>query len=86
MDVQGGEQLNLGLALNYRLQAHGWDFSKLTGNIGMMMPSVFRAQVTPAMYVVGFIPGVVAMVLGNALAGFAIYKRKTAQLFKELEV
>jgi putative ABC transport system permease protein len=76
----------LGLALSYRLQSHGWDFSKLTGNIGMMMPSVFRAQVTPAMYVVGFIPGVVAMVLGNALAGFAIYKRKTAQLFKELEV
>jgi len=76
----------LGLALTYRLQSHGWDFSALTGNIGMMMPSVFRAQVTPAMYIVGFIPGVVAMVLGTALAGFAIYKRKTAQLFKELEV
>jgi len=76
----------LGLALNYRLQSHGWDFSAITGNIGMMMPSEFRAQVTPSMYVVGFIPGVVAMVLGNALAGFAIYKRKTAQLFKELEV
>jgi putative ABC transport system permease protein len=76
----------LGLALTYRLQSHGWDFSALTGNIGMMMPSVFRAQVTPAMYVVGFIPGVLATVLGNALAGFAIYKRKTAQLFNELEV
>ncbi len=76
----------LGLALTYRLQTHGWDFSALTGNIGMMMPSVFRAQVTPSLYIVGFIPGVVAMVLGNALAGFAIYKRKTAQLFKELEV
>ncbi|MFH0755924.1 MAG: FtsX-like permease family protein [Bacteroidota bacterium] len=76
----------LGLALTYRLQSHGWDFSALTGNIGMMMPSVFRAKVTPSMYVVGFIPGVVATVLGNALAGFAIYKRKTAQLFKELEV
>ncbi len=76
----------LGLALTYRLQAHGWDFSALTGNIGMMMPSVFRAQVTPSMYIVGFIPGVLAMVLGSALAGFAIYKRKTAQLFKELEV
>ena len=76
----------LGLALTYRLQTHGWDFSALTGNIGMMMPSVFRAQVTPSMYIVGFIPGVVATVMGNALAGFAIYKRKTAQLFKELEV
>lgn len=76
----------LGLALTYRLQAHGWDFSALTSNIGMMMPSVFRAQVTPSMYIVGFIPGVFATVLGSALAGFAIYKRKTAQLFKELEV
>jgi putative ABC transport system permease protein len=76
----------LGLALTYRLQTHGWDFSAITGNIGMMMPSVFRAQVVPSMYVVGFIPGVVATVLGNSLAGYAIYKRKTAQLFKELEV
>jgi putative ABC transport system permease protein len=76
----------LGLALTYRLQTHGMDFSALTGSMGMMLPSVFRAQVTPSMYVVGFIPGVIATVLGNALAGFAIYKRKTAQLFKELEV
>jgi putative ABC transport system permease protein len=76
----------LGLALSYRLQTHGWDFSALTGNIGMMMPSVFRARVTPSMFVVGFIPGVVAMVLGSALAGFTIYKRKTARLFHELEV
>ncbi|MFO7669044.1 MAG: FtsX-like permease family protein [Bacteroidales bacterium] len=76
----------LGLALAYRLQTHGMDFSALTGSMGMMLPSVFRAQVTPSMYVVGFIPGVIATVLGNALAGFAIYKRKTAQLFKELEV
>ena len=76
----------LGLALSYRLQTHGWDFSELTGNIGMMMPSVFRAQVTPSMFFIGFIPGVLATVLGSALAGFAIYKRKTARLFHELEV
>jgi putative ABC transport system permease protein len=76
----------LGLALTYRLQTHGMDFSALTGSMGMMLPSVFRAQVTPSMYIVGFIPGVLATVLGSALAGFAIYKRKTAQLFKELEV
>ena len=76
----------LGLALAYRLQTHGLDFSAFTGSLGMMLPSVFRAQVTPSMYIVGFIPGVIATVLGNALAGFAIYKRKTAQLFKELEV
>ncbi|MCK4751135.1 MAG: ABC transporter permease, partial [Bacteroidales bacterium] len=75
----------LGLAMSYRLQTHGWDFSALMGNIGMMMPSVFRAQVTPSMFFIGFIPGVLATVLGSALAGFAIYKRKTARLFHELE-
>ncbi len=76
----------LGLALSYRLQTHGWDFSALMGNIGMMMPSVFRAHVTPSMFYIGFIPGVIANVLGSALAGFAIYKRNTARLFNELEV
>jgi len=75
-----------GLALSYRLQAHGVDFSGMMDNLGVMMPTVFRAVVTPSMYVVGFIPGVLATVMGSALAGFAIYKRKTAQLFKELEV
>ena len=76
----------LGLALSYRLQSHGIDFSGMMDNLGVMMPTVFRAVVTPSMYVVGFIPGVLATVMGSALAGFAIYKRKTAQLFKELEV
>lgn len=34
----------------------------------------------------GFIPGVASTILGAMLAGIAIYKRKTSQLFKELEV
>lgn len=76
----------LGLALSYRLQVHGIDFSGMMDNIGMMMPTVFRAVVTPSMFVIGFIPGVIATVLGSALAGYAIYKRKTARLFHELEV
>ena len=76
----------LGLALSYRLQIHGIDFSAMMDNLGVMMPTVFRAVVTPSMYVVGFIPGVLATVMGSALAGYAIYKRKTARLFHELEV
>ncbi|NLB93397.1 MAG: hypothetical protein GX792_08245, partial [Bacteroidales bacterium] len=51
-----------------------------------MLPSVYRAQVTPDLFYIGFIPGVLATVLGSALAGLAIYKRKTSQLFHELEV
>ena len=52
----------------------------------MMMPTVYRAMVTPEAYYIGFIPGVFSMTLGNALSGLGVYKRQTARLFKELEV
>jgi len=76
----------LGLGAAYYMQTHGWDISAILKNIGMMLPSVYRAKVTPDLFYIGFFPGVIATVLGSALAGFAIYKRKTAQLFHELEV
>jgi putative ABC transport system permease protein len=76
----------LGLLMAYYLQEVGLDFSEYVKNLNMMMPPIYRAHIFPALFYIGFIPGLVAMVLGNALAGFAIYKRKTAQLFKELEV
>ena len=52
----------------------------------MMMPSIMRAKLTPDLFYLGFIPGVVAMVLGTMLSGIGIYKRETATLFKDLEV
>jgi putative ABC transport system permease protein len=76
----------LGIVLCYYLQENGIDFSALMKNVTMMIPTVYRAKVTPELFYIGFIPGLFAMTLGNALAGYAIYKRKTAQLFKELEV
>lgn len=77
----------LGLGASYYLQTYGIDMSGIMGgNIGMMIPSVYRAVVTPSLFYIGFFPGLIAMVLGNALAGFAIYKRQTSQLFHELEV
>jgi len=76
----------MGLGAAYYLQAVGLDMGGMMDNVGMMMPTVLRARVTPELFFIGFFPGVIAMVLGNALAGFAIYKRKTSQLFKELEV
>ena len=76
----------LGLAVSYYLQENGLDVSAFMKNVTMMFPTVYRAVVTPDMFYIGFFPGVIAMTLGNALAGYAIYKRKTAQLFKELEV
>jgi putative ABC transport system permease protein len=76
----------LGLGAAYYMQTYGLDFSSITNNIGMMLPSVYRAEITPSLFYLGFFPGVIATVLGSSLAGFAIYKRKTSQLFHELEV
>ena len=76
----------LGLGASYYLQENGLDVSAFMENVTMMFPTVYRAVVSPELFYIGFFPGLIAMTLGNALAGYAIYKRKTAQLFKELEV
>lgn len=76
----------LGVSMCYYLQENGVDFSSMLKNINMMMPPVYRAVVSPDLFYIGFFPGLLAMTLGNALAGYAIYKRKTATLFRELEV
>jgi len=75
-----------GLGLSFYLQEYGIDLGSLMKNTGMMMPTVFKASITPDLLYIGFFPGVIATVLGNSLAGFAIYKRKTSRLFHELEV
>ena len=76
----------LGLSTVFYLQEVGVDISAFTENIAMMLPRVYRAVVYPDLFYIGFFPGLLAMTLGNALAGYAIYKRETARLFKELEV
>ena len=78
----------IGLALTYYVQENGIDYTKgieALSNSSMVMPNIFYAQVTPDLFYIGFIPGVLATVLGTMLAGLAIYKREMAQLFKELE-
>jgi putative ABC transport system permease protein len=52
----------------------------------LLINDVIRTKVTPFSFVIGFIPGLLANVLGSSIAGIGIYKRKTAQLMKELEV
>lgn len=76
----------VGLGAAYYMQRYGIDMSGIMGNVGMMIPSVYRAEVTPSLFYIGFFPGLIATVLGSSLAGFAIYKRRTSQLFHELEV
>jgi len=67
------------------LLTKGFDIGGMMGNSTMMMQSVMKARITPDAYYIGFIPGVLATVIGTALAGIGIFKRKTAQLFKELQ-
>ena len=76
----------IGLILSYFMQNVGLNIGGMMKNSTLMMPSVVRAVVKPAAFYIGFIPGLLSIVLGNALAGIGIFKRKTAQLFKELEV
>ncbi len=67
------------------LLTKGIDIGSMMQGSNMMMQGVMKAQITPEAYYIGFIPGVVATALGTALAGIGIFKRKTAQLFKELQ-
>ena len=76
----------IGLGFTYLLQIYGIDISSFLSNASMIMPSKIKARVTPELFYIGFIPGLLAMVLGNMLSGLGIYKRQTATLFKELEV
>jgi putative ABC transport system permease protein len=75
----------LGLGFSYWLQEAGINIGNMMKNSKMMMPSIFRANITPPAYYLGFIPGLFSVVLGTMLSGIGIYRRKTAQLFKELE-
>ncbi len=75
----------LGIILTFYLQKNGFDFSAAMDNVNMMIDPIIRSQFTPRLYYIGFIPGVVSMLIGTALAGIAVYKRNTAMLFKELD-
>ena len=75
----------IGLLCAYYLQEVGIDFSGMLQNATMMLPAVYKAHITPPAYYLGFVPGVVSTVIGTMLSGIGIYRRKTAQLFKELE-
>ncbi|MGC9472065.1 MAG: ABC transporter permease [Bacteroidales bacterium] len=74
-----------GLLCAYILQEKGLHFDVNMDTAAVMMPSTFRSHITPITYYVGFIPGLLSTVLGTMLSGIGIFKRKTAELFKELE-
>jgi len=76
----------IGLAASYYLQIKGLDISSMMRNATMIAAATMRARVTWISYVLGFMPGLFAPVLGTLFAGVGIYRRQTSQLFKELEV
>ncbi|NTV80980.1 MAG: hypothetical protein HGA24_06120 [Candidatus Aminicenantes bacterium] len=75
----------LGLVAAYYLQNKGLYIGGMLKNSSMIISDVLRARVTPAAYVIGFIPGLAATFLGKAVSGIGVYKRQTSQLAKEFE-
>jgi len=75
----------IGLLFAYWVQEAGIDISGIMKGATMMMPGSFHAKIVPEAYYIGFIPGLFSSTLGTMLSGIGIYKRRTAQLFKELE-
>ena len=75
----------IGVGLSYYFQQHGLDISGVMKGATMLMSNVMRARVTPGSYLIGLIPGILAMLLGTMIAGIGIFRRQTSQLFKELE-
>ena len=75
----------LGLGVAYYLQETGIDVGSMMKNASIMLANVLRARVTSSSYVIGFLPGLAATLLGSSVAGIGIYRRQTAQLTKELQ-
>ncbi|MGD0992468.1 MAG: FtsX-like permease family protein [Gemmatimonadales bacterium] len=75
----------IGLGAAWFLQIHGINVRSLLRDNTMMMEDVLRARVTLGAALIGFVPGLLATVLGAGISGIGIYRRQTSQLFKELE-
>ncbi len=75
----------VGLLISWPMQTVGWDISSMMKDSNFLMPSVMRAHISRTTYYIGFVPGILSTVIGAMLAGIGIYKRQTANLFKELE-
>jgi putative ABC transport system permease protein len=76
----------LGLAIALYLQEFGIDISQTLRNSSIMMPNLLRANINFTSFYIGFIPGLLATLIGTTFSGIQIFKRQTASLFKELEV
>lgn len=75
----------IGLAFSWYLQDVGINVSGMLKGSEMLFPEVMRAKISVTSYYIGFIPGLIATLLGSSFSGIGIYKRQTANLMKDLE-
>jgi putative ABC transport system permease protein len=74
-----------GLAVALYLQEVGIDITETLRTTSIMMSNILRARISVASFYIGFIPGLIATLIGTAFSGIQIFQRQTASLFKELE-
>ena len=75
----------IGILVLLYFQVHGFNFGVFTKDASIMMENIIYTSVELKYVLLGVIPGILATIFGAMLAGIGIYKRKTSQLFKELE-
>jgi putative ABC transport system permease protein len=75
----------LGLAVTLYLQEFGIDITETLRSSSIMMSNVLRAKISVASFYIGFIPGLIATLIGTTFSGIQIFQRQTASLFKELD-
>jgi putative ABC transport system permease protein len=76
---------SIGIACAWYLQEKGINIEPFLKNASMMIFNVMRARVTTTSLFIGFVPGLLATILGTSISGLGIYRRQTSQLTKELE-
>ena len=74
-----------GLLSAWYMETYGINIGNMMKDATFMLPTVLRAHITTTTLYIGFLPGILSTVIGAMLAGIGIYKRQTANLFKELE-
>jgi len=75
----------LGALISLYFKKNGIDLTAYGQNTTIVADNVIYTTISLPMLLTAFIPGVFSTLLGAALAGIAIFKRQTSQLFKELE-
>jgi len=75
----------VGLPVAYYFQEVGVDYTASLKDFSMLCQGVIKARIAARPFVVAVLPGLLSSFLGMAMASIAIYQRKTASLFKELE-